>query len=334
MKGILRYSLSITALTLLTQSLFCQDDATGLLGDNFSLESALEQFKKSKDLESYEEALNKEDNHVHNLDLNQDGEIDYISVNDYQEGDVHAIVISSWVSKDESQDIAVIELEKTGDTEATLQIVGDEDFYGNDMILEPQDVEIKDYGKGPNSEEEYVRIVVNVWFWPSVRWIYGPTYVTYRSPWRWAYYPGWWRPWRPLSWTVWRPYRVRYTPIYRVTSVRRVKTAHVVYKPHRSVSKTVSVRHKTSITKAKNASVKRSTTTVARTNSKTGKTAVARKTNSTIKKDGKTVKKSSANVRAKTDSKSIKAGKKKTVKKGAKGKKKTVKKGKKVKKRG
>ncbi len=34
------------------------------------------------------------------------------------------------VSASESQDVAVIELEKTGDNRAVIQIVGDEDIYG------------------------------------------------------------------------------------------------------------------------------------------------------------------------------------------------------------
>jgi hypothetical protein len=120
-------------------NLFAQtEEPTGLLGDNFSLESALEEFKKAKSLEDFEKALNDEDKHVHNLDLNRDKEIDYLRVNDHMDNDVHAIVISAAVGKDESQDIAVIEIEKDGDKSATLQIVGDVDLYGEDMIVKEE----------------------------------------------------------------------------------------------------------------------------------------------------------------------------------------------------
>ena len=51
-------------------------------GDNFSLEGALELFKQAESPEHFEELLNKEDHQVNNLDLNEDGDIDYIRVID------------------------------------------------------------------------------------------------------------------------------------------------------------------------------------------------------------------------------------------------------------
>lgn len=57
--------------------------------------------------------INSEDNHVNNLDLNADGDIDYIKVIDKSDGDVHAFVLQVIVSETENQDIAVIEMEKT-----------------------------------------------------------------------------------------------------------------------------------------------------------------------------------------------------------------------------
>src|SRR5690606_33363692 len=46
-------------------------------GDNFSLEGALELFKKSSSPEEFEKMLNTPDTKVNNLDLNGDGYIDY-----------------------------------------------------------------------------------------------------------------------------------------------------------------------------------------------------------------------------------------------------------------
>jgi hypothetical protein len=46
-------------------------------------------------------------------------------------------VLQAVVSENEKQDIAVIEIEKTGDTTAVLQIIGDEDIYGEQVIVEP-----------------------------------------------------------------------------------------------------------------------------------------------------------------------------------------------------
>ena len=83
-----------------------------LPGDNFSLQGALEMFKQSKTPEDFEKKLNTKDNYVNNLDLNQDGKIDYIRVIDKTKGDAHALVLRVAVNKSESQDVAVIGIEK------------------------------------------------------------------------------------------------------------------------------------------------------------------------------------------------------------------------------
>ncbi len=58
------------------------EDSTGLPGDNFSLEGALTMFQKASSPEEFEKMLNTENNHVNNLDLNGDGQIDYVRVID------------------------------------------------------------------------------------------------------------------------------------------------------------------------------------------------------------------------------------------------------------
>src|SRR4051812_42130217 len=90
-------------------------------GDNFSLEGALELFKKSASPQEFEQFLNSPDSKVNNLDLNGDGQIDYIRVNDKTEGNIHDFVLQDVISSNESQDIAVIELEKRDDGTAVLQ---------------------------------------------------------------------------------------------------------------------------------------------------------------------------------------------------------------------
>ncbi|MBK9397271.1 MAG: hypothetical protein IPN55_08575 [Saprospiraceae bacterium] len=57
-------------------------DSTGLPGDNFSLQGAMDLFSKATSPEDFEKAINDEKNNVNNLDLNGDGEIDYIKVID------------------------------------------------------------------------------------------------------------------------------------------------------------------------------------------------------------------------------------------------------------
>lgn len=235
-------------------------DSTGLPGDNFSLQGALEMFKKASSPEEFEKLLNTQENHVNNLDLNNDGAIDYIRVVGTRDKDVHAFALQVPVSETESQDIAVIELEKTGDATAILQIIGDEDIYGEQTIVEPDgggkdDEEIDDggSGKGPHhdtkSSENYSipRIVVNVWGWPSVRFVYAPSYTVWISPWRWRSYPVWWHPWRPLAWRVFHPFRLRYHAGFATVRTHRVVNAHRIYTPVRVTSVTVRTRHQASV---------------------------------------------------------------------------------------
>ena len=65
-------------------------DSTGLPGDNFSLQGALQMFQQSSSIEEFEKLINSEGNHVNNLDLNGDGDIDYVKVIDKADKDLHA----------------------------------------------------------------------------------------------------------------------------------------------------------------------------------------------------------------------------------------------------
>src|SRR3972149_925448 len=216
-------------------------DSTGLPGDNFSLQGALEMFKKANSPEEFEKLINTQDNNVNNLDLNEDGDIDYIRVIGKKEKDVHAFVLQVPVSESENQDIAVIELEKTEKETAMLQIVGDEDIYGEQTIVEPTDENETENEKGKGADTEYIiskkaAVVVNVWLWPSVRFVYRPGYIVWVSPWRWRRYPGWWHPWRPLRWHVFHPLRLRYHNHFAVVHNHRVVHAHRIYAQARTTS--------------------------------------------------------------------------------------------------
>ena len=288
--------LAAGVIAAMTLPAYAQDidpaDSTGLPGDHFSLEGAVELFKKAESPEAFEKLLNSENNDVNNLDLNEDGEIDYIRVIDNVEGDVHAIVLQAVVNESESQDIAVIEIEKDGEESAVLQIVGDEDLYGEQLLVEPFAEEGKKGGKGGPSVDydADMRIVVNVWLWPSVRFIYGPRYVVWASPWRWRYYPTWFRPWRPHPWRV---FHVRPRPFHRhyhVVTTHRVVRAHAVYAPRRTSSKVVHTRTTTVVAaRGKNGKVVagRRTTTSTTVKGKNGGAVTKERTNTKVGAQGK-----------------------------------------------
>ena len=254
------HSLPAVLISLMLTSGVQAQDETGLPGDNFSLEGALEMFKKAANPGDFEKMLNTRENGVNNLDLNEDGDIDYIRVVNKKDRNVQLFVLQALVSASESQDIAVIELERTDEDHAIIQIVGDEDIYGVSKIVEPSlddetafndgaynnynDVAYSGSAHGPNAAFAPSGLVVNVWFWPSVRFVFAPYYTIWVSPWRWYHYPVWWRPWRPLAWHVYEPICYRYRPRYVVVHTHRVVRAPRIYRPMRVTSASVYSRNR------------------------------------------------------------------------------------------
>lgn len=219
-------------------------DSTGLGGDHFNLAAALELFKNSKSPEDFEKKLNSKETNVNNLDLNGDNKIDYIRVVDNMKGNAHAIVLQVPISEKESQDVAVIEIEKKGDKQAEIQIVGNELLYGDSNIVEP---------KSENSEQKAsmvpgiftqgVSVEVNVWPWPMVGYLYEPDYVVWASPWRWAVYPEWWSPWPPYPWGWYRSRMAHYNNGYGRGKFYRMPMAEQLYFPGRRNSMFVMNRY-------------------------------------------------------------------------------------------
>lgn len=204
----------------------------GLPGDDFSLEGALDLFKRSNSLEEFERQLNSDDNNVNNLDLNNNGRIDYLRVLDHaEEGDLHTIVIQAVIDQGISQDVAVIEVKRNRNGEAVVQIVGDEDLYGTAKIVEPypyDDMVGTDYYD--NYYDHYSPTVfVNAWAWPSVQFIFAPRYVVWVSPYYYDYYPSWYRPWNPHPYHVWHTRTVVYNRYYCVAPNYRIPEARHYY---------------------------------------------------------------------------------------------------------
>ncbi len=222
------------------------NDSTGLPGDDFSLQGALEMFKNAKSLEDFEQKLNTESNYVNNLDLNSDGNIDYVKVIDKTDGKVHAIVLQVPVNDSEEQDVAVIEIEKNDNESAMLQIIGDEELYGDSTIVEPFDVsEGKTDANGPAPGIGELKVViVNVWMWPCVKYIYAPTYVVWVSPWKYHYYPPWFQPWKPAPWYIHHNHCHHYHYGYHPVYIHRVYVAHNYYQPYRKTSVVIVNKYK------------------------------------------------------------------------------------------
>ena len=181
------------------------DEYLGLPGDNLNLYAVMKLFQESETLEGFERNLNDQNSRINNLDLNADNLIDYISVQDYVDGDVHTIVLRVALNRKESQDVAVFTVQKFRDGSAQIQLVGDEALYGSNYIIEPIYDETSNPGyTGRPANRSYVTVVrttpYEIAAWPLVRYIFLPNYVIWRSSWYWGYYPSYWNPWQPYYW--------------------------------------------------------------------------------------------------------------------------------------
>lgn len=250
---------AILMIGLYSLPVFSQTDnepvALGLPGDNLNLFAVLDIFQKSKTLEDFEKALNDPDNKVNNLDLNDDGQIDYIEVESHKEGNTHVIVLQVAVNNNETQDVAVIEVDKDKKNNIHVQAIGDEDLYGKNYIVEPADTTSGTPNPGykgnttvivnnnttnnyntTTSNPSYVTTSVSAW--PVVLFLFSPIYVAYRSPWHWGYYPPYWRPWRPVYYHDYWGYHGHYyrSPYYRRTAVIRNPRYYNSYSSRRNTS--------------------------------------------------------------------------------------------------
>ena len=253
-------------------SIFSQNNqpagALGLPGDNLNLYGVLSLFQSSATLEEFEQKLNAEDSKINNLDLDGDGKIDYIKVFDHVNGTSHAIVLQDEINDKESQDVAVIEVEKDKNNQIQVQIIGDEQLYGKDYIIEPSNgTPNPGYSGNTNSNtnvspEGKTTVVNNNYYnttevsgggvglgyavatWGIIHFIFAPTYVVYTSPWHRNYYPTYWHPWHPIYYDEYyghwhnHPGYVYYHPAYTY----RAPIAHSYYAPRRTTSVVVQQR--------------------------------------------------------------------------------------------
>ena len=145
---------------------------TADISENLDLKTVATLFGQAKDLEQFEQLLNNPDSAFSNLDLNGDGEVDYLRVIETADANRHLVVIQAVLAKDIYQDVASIFVEKDEKDQITVQVVGDEYIYGANYIIEPVYI---------------YRPYIYDWFWSS-------SWVAWHSPYYWGYWPSWWHP--------------------------------------------------------------------------------------------------------------------------------------------
>ncbi|WP_299777231.1 hypothetical protein [uncultured Formosa sp.] len=142
---------------------------------NLDLEAVASVFGESKNLEDFEERLNDPEAKISNLDLNEDGNVDYLRVVEISENNTHVVTLQAVLAENQFQDIATIDVEKSGEDTQVI-ITGDTYIYGPNYFITPY------FGIAP----------------PIFGWFWGPMYNPWMSPWYWGFYPPYFRPWRPF----------------------------------------------------------------------------------------------------------------------------------------
>ncbi|MCI0691828.1 hypothetical protein L0337_07450 [candidate division KSB1 bacterium] len=196
------------AISLVSSSVFSQDVTvvapSSEAAEGLDLQAVAELFKDAKDLEEFEKSLNDPDIGVNNLDLDDNGEVDFIRVMEEAADDAHVIVLQVPLGENEFQDVATIEVEKNGEEDYNMQVRGNEVIYGADYYIAP--------------------VQVHVHTWPIIPWIFRPVYHPYCSASYFGFYPRWWHPWHPVTVHVYRTRTVRFTTraTFHVTHTTRV----------------------------------------------------------------------------------------------------------------
>jgi hypothetical protein len=146
------------------------------ISDNLDLRAVASIFGDSQNLQEFERKLNDPKLQISNLDLNDDDEVDYLRVIESVEKRTHVIIIQAVLDRDVYQDVATIDVEKDGNNNVQVQIVGDVYMYGQNYIYEPE------YHSIP---------LIYASFWVS-------NYRPYYSTWNWNYYPSYYHAWNPF----------------------------------------------------------------------------------------------------------------------------------------
>ena len=177
----------------------------GLPGDNLDLYATLDLFQQSKTIEEFEASLNDKETGINNLDLDLDGEVDFIKVVTQKEGEDFAFVLQVDVLEKETQDVAVILVTKDKEEKVAIQMVGDEDLYGKNYAIEPKLNAPAVTANPAYSGADTVVVkskpatVIVVESEPIIVYMYSPVYAPYYPPYYYGYYPPYYHPYPVVS---------------------------------------------------------------------------------------------------------------------------------------
>ncbi len=137
------------------------------LSDYFDLELLATQFAKSRNLNDLERRINDPIYHISNLDLNEDGYIDFIRVLKQSNINEDMIILQAVLGANYFQDVATIYIDRNKYKNDYILIVGDPYLFGEGYWIEP-----------------------DFYFTPRlIKWLWRNAHYDYFSPYRWGHYP-------------------------------------------------------------------------------------------------------------------------------------------------
>ena len=155
---------------------------------NLDLAVVAEVFKESRSLQEFERTLNDPDEHINNLDLNDDGQVDYIRVIEEEKVGSRVVILQAILGDNMFTDVAYIDI--TGENgNYRMQIRGERELYGDNYYYIPESRNLSTW----NIFVDY----------------YGHWDSCYVSPYYWGYYPSWWSPYTSLRIGLYRTWITR-----------------------------------------------------------------------------------------------------------------------------
>lgn len=206
----------IVVLLLSTMQIWAQKQITveaknNDISNNLDLQAVASIFGDSKDLQEFEMKLNDFDSQISNLDLNNDGEVDYLRVIETTDNNTHLVVIQAVLEKDVFQDVASILVERKDNRRTIVQVIGSPYMYGENYIIEPV------YGYTPS---------IYSYFWRR-------SYSPWISPFYWGYYPRYYHTRRPFELDIYATHihsHINYNHHYYYTERQRYSNYDQFYK--------------------------------------------------------------------------------------------------------
>ncbi len=103
-----------------------------MASDGLNLQAVTDLATKVKSAQEFEQELNKPNNPINNLDLNEDNTIDFIKITEINNDTGKGFSLTTEVAPNDEQELAVIQFEVDEATQqATVQTTGNPQVYGN-----------------------------------------------------------------------------------------------------------------------------------------------------------------------------------------------------------